>query len=289
MQDRYTGDIGDFAKLGLLRALSDSQKIGVAWYLYPDEAHNNDGRHIKYLHEPEKWRHLDPALFDGLRNVVDSGLRNVAALKDLGLFEQAVFSAERLSFDGRINLRKQQRADWFQNLLTDLEDRSMIFADPDNGLCEDQGFSLSNKSHWKRLPLSEVDALTTGRTGIFYHHNTRRAGGHKKEINDWIQKLGKNTMALYWRRISNRTFFIVNPSEETRQRVKEFAKLWSPHFELVTSSSVDCKNCPECGYTFKGEGWIGIDAHWKAKHEDIMRYADAWPLIKAGKKPSIEV
>ncbi|MGN1144419.1 MAG: hypothetical protein ACI4SU_07600 [Anaerovoracaceae bacterium] len=47
MQNRYTGDIGDFGKLGLLRQLSGAGfSIGVNWYLTPDESHNGDGRHI---------------------------------------------------------------------------------------------------------------------------------------------------------------------------------------------------------------------------------------------------
>ena len=43
MQNRYTGDIGDFGKLGLLRVLQESGlTIGVNWYLVPDENHNSD-------------------------------------------------------------------------------------------------------------------------------------------------------------------------------------------------------------------------------------------------------
>jgi hypothetical protein len=40
--------------------------------------------------------------------------------------------------------------------------------------------------------------------------------------------------------------------------------------------------CPECGHEFKGNGFDGIDAHWRAKHENVMPYEKAWPLIKAG-------
>lgn len=42
MQDRYTGDIGDFAKYGLLRYILDrvDMTLGINWYLVPDEAHN---------------------------------------------------------------------------------------------------------------------------------------------------------------------------------------------------------------------------------------------------------
>ena len=37
--------------------------------------------------------------------------------------------------------------------------------------------------------------------------------------------------------------------------------------------------CPECDHVFQGDGWVGIDAHWKSKHEHVMPYAEAWPLI----------
>jgi len=39
--------------------------------------------------------------------------------------------------------------------------------------------------------------------------------------------------------------------------------------------------CPECGYRFNGTGFDGIDAHWRSRHENIMPYAEAWPLIKS--------
>jgi hypothetical protein len=40
--------------------------------------------------------------------------------------------------------------------------------------------------------------------------------------------------------------------------------------------------CPECGHEFQGNGFDGIDAHWRAKHEHLMPYKEAWPLIKSG-------
>ncbi len=48
------------------------------------------------------------------------------------------------------------------------------------------------------------------------------------------------------------------------------------------------KACPECGHQFRGNGFDGIDAHWRAEHESVMPYRDAWPLIKSGryKRPS---
>ena len=79
MQDCYVGDVGDFVKYGLLRALSDGKRLGVAWYLRtdPDTTKADDGSHTTYLQQPEKWRHLDPVVFDGTGSVFDSRTANV--------------------------------------------------------------------------------------------------------------------------------------------------------------------------------------------------------------------
>ena len=43
------------------------------------------------------------------------------------------------------------------------------------------------------------------------------------------------------------------------------------------------KVCPECGYIFAGNGWDGIDSHWRAHHEHIMSYENAWRLLNDDK------
>ena len=60
-----------------------------------------------------------------------------------------------------------------------------------------------------------------------------------------------------------------------------------PRPMLITAGSGTTKACPECGYVFRGGTWGGIDAHWKADHNHIMPYKEAWPIIKAGRKPSL--
>ncbi len=37
--------------------------------------------------------------------------------------------------------------------------------------------------------------------------------------------------------------------------------------------------CPVCGHVFQGNGWDGIDAHWRAKHEHIMSYEEFWVCL----------
>ena len=96
MQNRYTGDIGDYAKYGLLRALANDRSLGVAWYLFPDEDHNADGRHVGYLKAPGHWRARDPKLFDTLSGIVEEDRRSVAGIEQSGILNGAKFSSEVL-------------------------------------------------------------------------------------------------------------------------------------------------------------------------------------------------
>ena len=69
---KYVGDIGDYAKFRLLRALLCDRRLGLSWYLFPDEG-NNDGRHIDYLDPPTKWRCFDEQTFDTLKDISQYG------------------------------------------------------------------------------------------------------------------------------------------------------------------------------------------------------------------------
>ncbi|SDR64324.1 hypothetical protein SAMN05519103_09669 [Rhizobiales bacterium GAS113] len=51
---------------------------------------------------------------------------------------------------------------------------------------------------------------------------------------------------------------------------------------MMTNRQPEPKVCRECDHVFQGNGWDGIDAHWKAKHSGVMPYKEAWELIKRG-------
>ena|ERR1700722_10433230 len=85
MQKRYAGDIDNFLKFGILRKLSPGYRLGMAWWLYPDEARNQNDRHVGYLRNPEQWWKFDPQLFDGLKEIVTSSKRSVRALEEANL------------------------------------------------------------------------------------------------------------------------------------------------------------------------------------------------------------
>lgn len=58
---------------------------------------------------------------------------------------------------------------------------------------------------------------------------------------------------------------------------------WLPDLAAPQITEAQQKLCPVCGYRFKGRGWDGIDAHWRARHEATMPYERAWPLIRSGR------
>jgi 5'-nucleotidase len=39
------------------------------------------------------------------------------------------------------------------------------------------------------------------------------------------------------------------------------------------------RQCPECRHVFRGNGWDGIDAHWRAKHESLVTYGEFWSSL----------
>ena len=235
MQDRYVGDVGDFVKYGLLRAIRGSKRLGVAWYLHPNAGPDGDGRHVDYLQEPDEWRHLDSELFDVLKDLTgDQHQRSVENIQRSGILGDAAFASDLLDVaEVKLRDRERWRHQWFERIKRQLADCDPVFADPDNGLFPNDRFRPGRKENAKRIPLAEAMALAEGRTAVIYHHNTMRPGGHRNEIRCWKNQLPYGTMAYYWRRVSNRTFFIINPDDEIRRRLLEFVKRWGDRGELV--------------------------------------------------------
>jgi hypothetical protein len=227
MQNRYSGDIGDYVKLALLRAISKGRRLGVAWFLYPDEGHNFDGRHTTYLSNPATWRHLDPTLFDLLRNVVQ-GERSVQTLQR-AFSEEACFAAELVPAEPAVAKRSSARMHWFERNLQHLNGCDFVFADPDNGLVGDEDWRRKVLSFGKQMPLSEARAFSAGRCAVIYHHNSRFKGGHDAEVDRWIQALDMPTIAVRATAYSCRTFFVINPDAQIVDRTRRFCCRWKNH------------------------------------------------------------
>ena len=231
MQGRYVGDIGHYLKLSILRALSPGYHLGVAWWLFPDEAHNRDGRHIGYLDRPDVWRHFDPKLFDTLRGMVSSGQRSVGELEAANILPGATFASEFIpTGGGPIAQRLRARRDWLEEIRRKLGPTDLLFLDPDNGL-EPDGFHPTAAKSDKSIMISELHQLARpGRCLIVYHHHIRRAGGHHAEMQHLADRLGASGFAsvdaLRARSFSPRVYFLLDAPALIRQRAEQIAVDW---------------------------------------------------------------
>ncbi|MFT3836870.1 MAG: hypothetical protein QM723_07720 [Myxococcaceae bacterium] len=225
MQHRYSGDIGDFSKFALLRALAPGRTAGLAWYLCDGAGEkNNDGQHIAYLEQPHRFRHLDPATFDGLRTLVLARKRSVPHL-------EAAKLVKGVRYHGEVVPRsREDRSRWFAGLQSKLDACDLVMADPDNGF---EPATISPKC----ITWDEIRALRRrGRALLLYHHQTRRAGGAKAEVAHFSRLLkshgAKSVRAIRFRPFSSRFYFVVDHDAALDARLERFAKLWAGEAEL---------------------------------------------------------
>jgi hypothetical protein len=103
----------------------------------------------------------------------------------------------------------------------------VVFADPDNGIVDNQDFRKSRFKFGKRISLEEVRHLSDKRCAIIYHHNSRRKGGHDAEVDYWLNEIGRPAVAVRATCYSSRTFFVINFDDQIIERVERFCKYWS--------------------------------------------------------------
>lgn len=239
MQNRYTGDIGDYGKLGLLRRLrSAGLKIGVNWYLTPNETHNGDGRHIQYL-DKEAYRVCDEPLWTELRAIVQSEQRDVRELQKERILTAAFF-IEELSYTGKTKTeRAERRRDWHRAALTRLSGADIVFVDPDNGLMvpSAEGTPRDNKYV---APAELIDYYRQGASVIYYQHKARRPDGfyinqHKRLLAADGLENATGSCLKFTTTSQRYYFFILQPAHrelvlDTLQQM--LASPWSRHFYL---------------------------------------------------------
>lgn len=239
MQNRYTGDIGDFGKLGLLRQLSKTGlSIGVNWYLTPDETHNEDGRHIGYL-KNDVFRACDEQLWSALGQIVKSGKRQVCELERADIL-QGIFYSQMLDFTGKDKAERQRlRWEWHNLAMDELHDRDIVFVDPDNGLIvpSADGTPKSNKFV---LPLELAEYYRSGASVIYYQHKARHLDEFYMDQNRRLVESGAfpeaTGLGLKFRTTSQRYFFLIQPKH--LDAISDCAEKlvstpWGQHFSIL--------------------------------------------------------
>ena len=230
MQNRYTADIGDFGKYGLLRALcsplydGSKLRLGVVWYLVPDESHNADGKFIRYIEPSPKndrqFRRCDQELYDALVDIIRKKDRNVSNIRKCSILPPGtVFYEKPLTFDGTpANSPRAQRNriayrnGWVQDALSATKDCDIIFIDPDNGL------EAGTKRHQKRGPkyvfFDELEPYCKQEQSLIIYHHTSRGGTAEEQVREHLAQIDErlnsvSSFALLYHRGSSRAFLVV--------------------------------------------------------------------------------
>lgn len=170
MQDSYVGDIGDFGKLVLLRRLEkEGFKIGINWYRTNLSGAPKDGDYeIPYFFEDS----LEGKLAAQLRELFYAKPplhRSIEALEELHLIENNLY------FHDIVPQTEKERTLWYKKSQETLQDSTLIFLDPDNGLLVDSVKAYSKKSI-KYVYIKEIMKYLENkncRCVLFYNHRSR--------------------------------------------------------------------------------------------------------------------
>lgn len=215
MKNQYFGDVNDYRKYGLLRALTGMGRISTAvcWMLTPDDG-STDGKFVNYLKDPKRWRHLDPELFDKLREaVIVGGVRGVVIAEDSELLPASRLFCEVLPDD------PERRRTYFESFWSIAAERDLIFFDPDNGM-EVRSKPVGCKGSSKYLYWPELaDALLRGKSVLVYQHfrRSRRDLFISEMAREFADRTG--AFAVYSFRTAFAVFFLLLP--ESRSTIIE--------------------------------------------------------------------
>ncbi|MBZ0217395.1 MAG: hypothetical protein K8F25_12630 [Fimbriimonadaceae bacterium] len=205
MKEQYIGDVSDYRKYALLRALARESglQIGVCWMMTPPDG-RADGNKMGYLDRPEAWRKYDPDLFDGLysltANETAPTIVEVEDLKPLDTFSY---------FNNIIPDSEIGRDLYFERMKASLSDADLIFFDPDNGL-DVSSVTRGRKNSSKYIYRDEIrDCLSAGKSALVYQHYPReeRSAFERRVANELFDQT--NGVDVWAFRTAHVVFFLV--------------------------------------------------------------------------------
>jgi hypothetical protein len=225
MKNQYFGDVNDYRKYGLLRALTGMGKISTAvcWMLTPDDG-STDGKFVNYLRDPLRWRHNDPELFDTLRRaLLVSSVRGVIAAEESKILPASVLFSEALPDDS------EKRKRYFESFWSMAAECDLIFFDPDNGIevrSKPNGCKGSSKYlYWPEL----ADAFIRGKSVLVYQHfrRSRRDLFVSKMAREIADRTG--ALTIYSFRTASVVFFLLLPESRStiiEHNISSVERIW---------------------------------------------------------------
>lgn len=226
VKDQYVGDINDFEKYAILRALRDASglPIVVCWMLTASDESGEGGK-TNYLGDPQRYRQLDAHVFDRLRGLVRSGKRNVQAIEEQGVIEHARF------FSRELEDHLPSRALFFRELWAIADEPSLLFFDPDIGLAPASVRKGGRRSAMYLFHDELGYAYRRGHSVVVYQHFAReqRASYLARLIADVRASCAARSVFTLW---SAHVAFVVIPqamvASAMDQAGQALASRWNP-------------------------------------------------------------
>ena len=244
MQDRYAGDIGDYGKIALLRAIhAQGLSVAVNWYyVKPLEIEKKaDG---SYKQEdgkykiPEDLYVCDRVLAEKLTRIAKPEgrfKRSIKALENAALIPGAEYYSDLVPVDGR--------TEWHARAMKKLKGYDLVFVDPDNGLLPDSVGYKSPKSVKYTFYEEVRDYIERGQSVLIYNHRCRKP--EDRYFHDICKKLQKETgvsepeiLKISFRKCSVRDYFAVPASPGHREKLlaayeQMEQSIWGPNGKKV--------------------------------------------------------
>jgi hypothetical protein len=260
MQHRYFGDVGDFGKYGLLRTLCGINegprlRLGVIWYLFPNESHNDDGKHVGYLKRVDaSFRNCDELLYDKLRSLLFDGLTFIPGNRHLGIAESSsilppgtMFYSTPLTYERRLSVaaRIALRNEWFKNALSATAAADLIFMDPDNGI-ECASVRRTSAKGPKYAYWSDIDAIVERGQSVLIYHHLNRSKPHREQITEKVASIRQRyreeikVCVLTFKRGTSRAYFLIAAGEQSDLLVQRMSGIsgsdWGRHFSTQSDA-----------------------------------------------------
>ncbi len=242
MQNRFVGDIGDFGKYGLLRALTGIYpeeeprlSLGVVWYV-PDEetiqrTPQSYGNNIGYLNKQDQFRSLDPKLYDCLAEIVRSGRRSLKSVEQSGILGNTAFHEASTTKGG------ESRKKWMDYAIKHTTGKKIIFLDPDTGIAP-RSMPMGRKDSPKYTYPNEIhEFLNHQQTVVIYQHCARDQKGRVNQMNQW-KSITKKIYRIPRILATSQRAFIIFPTPDYApiidKRLHDLERRWgSRFFQLV--------------------------------------------------------
>ena len=237
MQDRFVGDIGDFGKYGLLRALTgiwpplppkERLSLGVVWY-YREE------KGLDYLRKSEEYRTCDEELFFHLNKIVTGSTRTIYAIE-----ESEILGNDTTFYSTPVAQGKNKRKIWISDAVKLMQKKDIVFIDPDNGL------SFKDSMSSKHVSLSEVKQFFNPEQTIIIYQSFWRQN-QDVQMAEWTKSihrvlhLKKPPRIIRFSPHHPRAFIILPAARHAKKIDARLAKMlkgpWHPHFECYRGAN----------------------------------------------------